>query len=317
MRTRVRGASRGTLSSWATSRPGEDEVTPSGSPTVRRRRLAAELRRLRGNRTGTEVSRAIRWSPTKISRAESGRESIPPLEVEKLLTYYGVTEPFRSQLLGLAEDATERGWWDDYSDVLAPDFLEFIGLEAEAVSCLQWQVETVPGILQTGDYARQLNAAYQTLTPTTPPRVFERHLGARMLRQQRLTTEPPLGLSVVMDEAVLLRRVGNDAVMRAQLERLLEAADLPNVDLRILPLDRKIALVTASFVIMSFGDRGIAEAPGLGDVVSTESLTTELYIEGETDTHLYRLFFQALAEAAMSPAESRDLIVTSIGRRWA
>ena len=291
-------------------------MATSGSPTVRRRRLAAELRRLRGNRTGAEVSRAIRWSPTKISRAESGRESIPPAEVEKLIDYYGVTEPFRSQLLGLAKDATERGWWDDYSDSLSPDYMEFIGLEAEAVSCLQWQVDTVPGILQTEDYARQLNAAYQTLTPSTPPRLFERFLEARIRRQQRLTSEPLLELSVVMDEAVLLRRVGPNAVMRAQLERLLEAAELPNVDLRILPLNRDIALLNASFVIISFGDREATGAVSLSDIVSTESLTTELYIEGETDTHLYRLFFQALAQAAMSPAESRDLIVTSISRVW-
>ena len=291
-------------------------MASSGSPTVRRRRLAAELRRLRGNRTGAEVCRAINWSPTKISRAESGRESIPPAEVEKLIDYYGVTESFRSQLLGLAKDATERGWWDDYSDALTPEYMEFIGLEAEAVSCLQWQVDSVSGILQTEDYARQLNAAYQTLTPSIPPRLFERFLEVRMLRQQRLTSEPLLGLSVVMDEAVLLRRVGSNAVMRAQLERLLEAAELPNVDLRILPLDRDIALLNASFVIISFGGRETAGAVGLGDIVSTESLTTELYIEGETDTHLYRQFFRALANAAMSPAESRDLIVTSIARVW-
>ena len=91
-------------------------MASSGSPTVRRRWLAAELRRLRGNRTGGEVSRAIGWSPTKISRAESGRESLPPTEVQKLIDYYGVTDPLRGRLLGLAEDAVRRGWWDDYDD---------------------------------------------------------------------------------------------------------------------------------------------------------------------------------------------------------
>src|SRR6516165_10858544 len=107
-------------------------MTPSGSPTVRRRRLAAELRRLRGNRTGSQVSRGIGWSTTKISRAESGHESIPPPEIGKLLDFYRVEDPLRGRLLELAEDATQRGWWEDYADALTPEYLEFIGLEAEA-----------------------------------------------------------------------------------------------------------------------------------------------------------------------------------------
>lgn len=291
-------------------------MAPSGSPMVRRRRLAAELRRLRGNRTGSEISRAVGWSPTKVSRAESGRESIPPTEVERLLDYYGVPEPLRGRLLELAEDATGRGWWDDYSDAVSPQLLEFIGLEAEAVSSLQWQADVVPGLMQTEDYIRQLHAAYQTVVTTTPPSVYDRFTRARMLRQQRLVHEPVLQLSVVMDEAVLLRRIGDRELMRAQLSRLADAAELPNVELRVLPLNRGTALVAGSFVIMSFGSRGMGEAGSLGDVVSTESLNTELYIEGETDTHLYRLFFQALAKASLSPAESQQLIVTIMERVW-
>src|SRR5260370_23066416 len=116
----------------------------SGSPTVRRRRLAAELRRLRGNRTGSQISRGIGWSATKISRAESGHESIPPSEVEKLLDFYGVEDPLRGRLLELAEDATQRGWWEDYADAVTPEYLEFIGLEAEAVSNLPSHAERTP-----------------------------------------------------------------------------------------------------------------------------------------------------------------------------
>jgi transcriptional regulator with XRE-family HTH domain len=292
-------------------------MAASGSPTVRRRRLAAELCRLRGHRTGSEVSRAIGWSPTKISRAESGRESIPPPEVEKLLNYYSVKDPLRGRLLELAEDAKERGWWDDYEDVLTPQFLEFIGLEAEAVSSLQWQADAIPGLLQTEDYARQLIAAYHTVVPTVPPSVHERFLEARMLRQERLTREPVLHLSVILDEAVLLRRIGDRGLMRAQLERLTDAADLPNVDLRVLPLNREIALLAGTFVIMSFSPRTTQEAASVGDIVSTENLNTELYVEGETDTQLYRLFFEALTEASLPPPESQDLIVSTIERTWA
>jgi hypothetical protein len=291
-------------------------MATSGSPTVQRRRLAAELRRLRGNQTGSAVSRGVGWSPTKISRAESGRESIPPLEVERLLDYYGVSDPLRGRLLELAEDATRHGWWEDYADALTPQFVEFIGLEAEAVSSLQWQADAVPGLLQTEDYARELGAAYQTVVRTTPPSIYDHFLHVRMLRQQRLTHEPVLQLSVVMDEAVLLRRVGDDGLMRAQLERLADVANLPNVDLRVLPLNRKTALLAGTFVIMSFGSPAMTEATSLGDVVSTENLNTELYIEGETDTHLYRLFFEAFVNASLSPAESRQLIVTTLERAW-
>jgi Domain of unknown function (DUF5753)/Helix-turn-helix domain len=292
-------------------------MASSGSPTVRRRRLAAELRRLRGKRTGSEVSRGVGWSTTKISRAESGRETLPPSEVEKLIDFYGVTDPLRSRLLDLAEDATQRGWWEDYSDALTAEFAEFIGLEEEAVSSLQWQADAVPGLFQTEEYARQLNSAYQSVVTTTPPGVFERFLRVRMVRQERLLNrDPALQLSIVLDEAVLLRRVGDRALMRAQLGHLANLCDLPNVDLRVLPLNRETALLAGSFVIMSFGSQTGAEASSLSDVVSTENLNTELYVEGETDTYLYRLFFQALAAAALPPDESRHLIVSTMDGTW-
>lgn len=291
-------------------------MPPSGSPTVRRRRLAAELRRLRGNRTGGQVSRGIGWSPTKISRAESGRESLPPPEVEKLIDYYGVTEPMRGQLLGLAEDAVQRGWWDDYADALAPEYLEFIGLEAEAVSCLQWQSDVIPGLLQTEDYARQLGVAFRAVDPTVPPSAHERFLRVRMLRQARLAREPVLQLSVILDESVLLRGVGDRRVMRAQLARLADAAELPNVDLRVLPLNENTGLHGASFGIMSFRSWGGPGGEALADVVTTENLNTALYVEGETDTYLYRLFFQAIAKAALPPDESRLFIISTMKRTW-
>ncbi|HXT92344.1 MAG TPA: helix-turn-helix transcriptional regulator [Trebonia sp.] len=290
-------------------------MPPSGSPTVRRRRLAAELRKLRGNRKGSEVARAIGWSPSKISRAESGHESLPPPEIEKLVDYYGVTEPLRGRLLGLAEDAVQRGWWDDYADILTPQYLEFIGLEGEAISCLHWQSDVIPGLLQTEDYARQLNNAYEGVVPTIPPSVHERFLQVRMRRQERLTREPVLQLSTVIDEAVLLRRIGDHAVMRAQLQRLSDAAQAPNVDLRILPLRQHPGLVTGSFVIMRFGAQGEGQ-PDLGDVVSTEVLATETYVEGETDTRLYSIFFDSLRSAALSPAVSRQLIAETLVREW-
>jgi transcriptional regulator with XRE-family HTH domain len=290
-------------------------VSPSGSPTVRRRRLAAELRKLRGNRTGGEVARAVGWSPSKISRAESGRESLPPAEIEKLIDFYEVPEPLRGRLLDLAEGAVRRGWWDDYADVLNPQYMEFIGLEQEAVSFLHWQADLVPGLLQTEDYIRQLNSAYQGVVPTIPPGVHERFLQVRMRRQERLTIEPSLRLSVVMDEAVLMRRIGNHTVMRDQLRLLAEATELPNVDLRVLPLKRHPGLVSSSFVIMRFGSEEVPDGT-LGDVVSTELLTSDIYIVDEVDTQLYSIFFDSLRKTALSPDDSRQLILSTIEREW-
>jgi hypothetical protein len=258
----------------------------------------------------------VGWSPTKISRAESGRESIPPPEVGKLLDFYGVTDPLRGRLLELAEDAVHRGWWEDYADALTPEYLEFVGLEAEAVSCFQWQSDVIPGLLQTEDYARRLGLAYQTVNPAIPPSVHERFLRVRMLRQARLAQEPVLQFSVVMDEAVLLRGVGDREVMRAQLARLADASEMANVDLRVLPLKDNSGLHGGSFAIISFGSQEATGADALGDVVSTEAMNTALYVQGETDTYLYRLFFQALWRAALPPAESRRFINSTIKRAW-
>lgn len=119
-----------------------------------------------------------------------------------------------------------------------------------------------------------------------------------------------------MDESVLLRRVGNSSVMRAQLERLVGMAEWPNIELRVLPLSQNIGLLAGSFVIMSFGSPGALETAALSDVVSTENLTTELYVEGEADTHLYRLFFQALATSALPPADSQVFIRSAMERVW-
>jgi len=284
-------------------------VTSSASPTVRRRRLAAELRRLRGpSTTGTTVAKALGWSPAKVSRYELGQGTFPLEEIEKLLDYYGVTEPRRVQLLALAEEANERAWWYDYADVLSPGYMEFIGLEAEAASEWEWQVEAVPGLLQTEEYARAIHAAYQQVV-FMPPGKTERRVRARLIRQALLTTrDSPLELSVVIDEAVLLRKVGSGKLMGRQLRHLAEMARLANVDLRILPLGGEESLMADSFVVLGFSE--------LGEVVTTEGIENHIYFEGETDTYSFRLFFRALAAAALSPDDSRELILETTRRLW-
>jgi transcriptional regulator with XRE-family HTH domain len=291
-------------------------VAVSGSPTVRRRRLAAELRRLRGMRKGTTVAAALGWSPAKISRYELGRTSFPLDELGKLLDFYRIAEPRRAQLLALAEEANLRGWWEDYSDVLNPEYMEFIGLEAEASSIGHCEGTVVPGLLQTEEYARQLNAGYRSAVPT-PPRVLERLVRVRMIRQEVLARDQPPRLSVVIDESVLLRKIGDRGLMYAQLKHLAKVTQLPHVELRVLPLDRETPLVADSFVIFGFGDPAAGDVGELADVVSTESLKSELYVEGEADTYLYRLVLQRMMDASLSPEDSTRFILDTAQHRWA
>lgn len=289
-------------------------MTSSASPTVRRRRLAAELRRLRGSHTGITVAKALGWSPAKVSRYELGQGTFPLEEIEKLLDHYGVIEPRRAQLLALAVEANERAWWDDYADVLSPGYMEFIGLEAEAASEWEWQLAAVPGLLQTREYAQAIHSAHQQAILKRPG-VFDRRVAVRMIRQQVLTTRnPPLELSAVIDESVLLRKVESREVMSAQLRHLAEIAQLPNVDLRVLPLQSETSLRAEGFVVFGFGAQH--ETSKLGDVVSTEAAENSLYIEGETDTYIFRLFFDAFTRASLAPNDSRELILETARRLW-
>jgi len=173
----------------------------------------------------------------------------------------------------------------------------------------------VPGLLQTEEYARAVNTAHQKVV-LMPPGIFERRVQARMIRQQVLTVRnPPLQLSVVLDESVLLRQVGTKQVMAQQLRHLAEVAQLPNVDLRILPLQGETSLRADSFMVFGFSSED--ESDKLGDVVSTEGATDELHIEGETDTYIFRLIFDAFVAASLSPDDSRELILETVPRLWA
>jgi transcriptional regulator with XRE-family HTH domain len=156
-------------------------------------------------RTGTEVATVLGWSPSKVSRYEQDRSTLPLDEVSELLDSYGVTELERD-LLSRADHASQRSWWQDYTDALLEEYLAFIGLAAEAASVSHWQVNMVPGLLQPKEYARQLLIGYQRVV-SIPPGVIERCVKARMIRQEGLVRDLPLQLSAVIDESVLLRRM--------------------------------------------------------------------------------------------------------------
>lgn len=285
-----------------------------GSPTVRRRRLAAELRAIREStgRSGDAVAAALRWSPSKISRYERARTGLRPAEVQRLLDYYKITGPRRALLLALAEDAAQKGWWEEYGDSLSEDYQQFIGLEHEATSINIWHVDVVAGLLQTEAYARHIISSYSRVEPVAPG-MIGRLVSVRMRRQQVLD-RAGLAMTVVLDESVLKRRIGDDSVMYGQLQRLVQAAERPNITLRILPLDTQHSVFGESFVIFGFGADSEAM---LQDVVSTEHLRTGFTLEGERETYLHRIAFQMLAEASLDPAASRELILETAQTHWA
>ena len=284
-----------------------------GSPTVRRRRLAAELRGIRESKgkSGDAVAAALKWSPSKISRYERARTGLRPREVERLLDYYEITGPRRALLLGLAEDAAQKGWWEEFTDSLSEDYKQFIGLEHEATSMAIWHVDVVTGLLQTEDYARHIIGSYSRVEPVAPG-MIGRLVRVRMRRQQVLDRDG-LQVSVVLDESVLKRRIGDEAVMYDQLQRLVKEADRPNLTLQVLPLDAQHSVFGESFVIFSFGQDADAM---LQDVVSTEHLRSGFTLEGERDTYLHRIAFQMLVDAALDPVASRKLILETAEGYW-
>jgi transcriptional regulator with XRE-family HTH domain len=287
-------------------------IAPS-SPTVRRRRLAAELRAIRESRgkSGDAVAAALKWSPSKISRYERARTGLRPVEVERLLDYYKITGPRRELLLALAEDAAQKGWWEEFGDSLSEDYQQFIGLEHEATSIAIWHVDVVTGLLQTEAYARHIISSYSKVEPVAPG-MIGRMVRVRMQRQQVLARDGTQ-LSVVLDESVLKRRIGDDSVMYEQLQHLAREADRPNLTLQILPLDAQHSVFGESFVIFGFGSDSDAM---LQDVVSTEHLNIGFTLEGERETYLHRIAFQMLSQAALDPAASKALILETAQSHW-
>jgi transcriptional regulator with XRE-family HTH domain len=289
-------------------------MTVPGSPTVRRRRLAAELREIRESRgkSGDAVAAALKWSPSKISRYELARTGLKPREVERLLDYYEITGSRRALLVSLAEDAARKGWWEEFADVISADYQQFIGLEHEASSLAIWHVEVVTGLLQTEAYARHIISSYNQVERVSPG-MIERLVKIRMQRQQVLTRDPPPQISIVLDESVLKRRVGDELVMHEQLRRLAREADQPNVTLQILPLEAQHTVFGESFVLFRFGPDNDAM---LQDVVSTEHLQSDFSVEGERETYLHRLAFQLIVGASLDPASSRALILETAESHW-
>jgi transcriptional regulator with XRE-family HTH domain len=281
-------------------------MAPSSSPTVRRRRLAAELHRLRqaSKLTIEQVAEQLEWSPGKVSKIENARVSVLPRDARKLLDTYGITEgQERELLLTLARESRERGWWQQYGEAVPEWFATYVGLEAEAAVISVYQAETVPGLLQTQRYAAALHRA--ELMNATEEEI-ERHVAVRMERQARLKQPDAPHLWVVLNEAVLRRIVGEQAIMHEQLLKLTEAANAPNITLQVLPFSAGAhASMDSAFWIVSF------DPPTDGDIVYFEHPTCSLYLEKPDEVARYRLVYEHLRAASLSLDESRRLLARS------
>jgi transcriptional regulator with XRE-family HTH domain len=291
--------------------PGKvDRVPEPASPTVRRRRLAAELRRLRerAGLTGDDVAKKVKWSASKVSRIETAQTSPRASDIRKLLALYGIEGRFADELLALALEAARKGWWETYSPALPPEYSALIGMEAEAKSALSWAAQIVPGLFQTGAYARAVTNGYLERIDPVPPSETRRRVEVRLARQQVLMRDNPLELCAVLDESVLYRRFGDRDrdVMKDQMEKLLELSERDNISLRILPLDGRHPIGTGAFVLLHFGD---VHHVTHEDVVYIESLTGGLYVEEEDEVYRYRRSFDRLSELALDEAKSRKMLV--------
>jgi transcriptional regulator with XRE-family HTH domain len=273
---------------------------------VRRRRLAAELHRLRqaSRLTIEQVAEQLEWSPGKVSKIENARVSVMPRDARKLLDIYGVTEgQERDLLLSLARESRERGWWQRYGETVPEWFATYVGLEAEATAISVYQAEIVPGLLQTQRYAAALHRA--ALMNATEDEI-ERHVAVRMERQARLRESDAPQLWVVLNEAVIRRIVGERAIMHEQLTMLAEAASTPNITLQVLPFSAGAhASMDSAFWILSF------DPPTDGEIVYFEHPTCSLYLEKADEVARYRLVYEHLRAASLSLDESRRLIARS------
>jgi transcriptional regulator with XRE-family HTH domain len=288
-----------------------------GSPSVSRRRLAAELRRLREERnlTGEDVAESLGWSASKLSRIELARTGIKAADLASLLTKYGLPEDHRAELLRLVAQPRTRGWWKTYSDSMPEKFATYVVMESEAESISGWSPELVPGLLQTQDYARAVIGAHMAATASISPSEVERRVETRMKRQGILTSEEPTTLVSVLDESVLLRHLKNAEVMRDQLTHLIEVAELPNVTVRVLPLAGPHPIGTGAFMLLKFAP--IPEIGRVSDIVYLEQLGgSALYIDDDAETHQYELGIGRLVAESLEPEQSGELIARVRRDRW-
>jgi len=277
-------------------------MASKSSPTLLRRQLGAELRRLRErtHRTVADVAAELGWSQSKLSRIETASIGITAPDLERLLDGYGVADKERSRLLALRVQARQRAWWEAYGDILPDAYETLIGFEAEASLISTYEAQVVPGLLQTDEYA---NAVTQADGIYEDPDVIGQRVAVRMARQSVLTRDPPPTLWAILDEAVLRRPIGGPDVLHRQLLRLIEASERPTVTIQVLPFEVGAHRALAgSFVVLEF--------PGESDhpLVYSEGMTGGVFRSRPEEVRSYLTSFDSLRDAALSEAESAEFI---------
>jgi len=281
-------------------------MTASIGPTVRRRRLGTELRRLREAHSLKleEVADKLGLAASTLSRIETGKAPTRTAYLSAMLDLYGVDDPGQRQILvDMAREGHRKGWWAAWEDVLPTGFDVYVGLEAEAASLRAYESLVVHGLLQTEAYARELMT---TVRRKQTPDQIERLIQLRMQRQEIILPgrADPIELWLILDEAVIRRAMGSPELMRAQLNHLADASQWPNVTLQVLPFCSGLhPALNGPFAIIEFPERFDP------DVVYTEGVGGQDYLERERDVRARAEAFDLLRAAAFSPADSTDLIV--------
>jgi transcriptional regulator with XRE-family HTH domain len=277
--------------------------------TVPRRQLGRYLRDLRQQQRLTVRSAAERleWSEAKIWRIETGQVSLRSLDVEAMCKIYGAPPDLTPALMGLAKETKARGWWHSYGDVIPEGFDVYIGLEEAAASISWYESELVPGLLQTESYAQAL---IKGGNPGVDDEEIARRVRLRIQRQALLTrvTAAPK-LKIVLNEAIVRRPVGGAEVMASQVRRMLDASDLPNVALRVMPFSAGLhpGVMSGPFEILSFplnGDGSFSEPP----TVYVDGFTGDLYLDKPKEIERYENAFEAIWATALNDKASQDLL---------
>ena len=281
-----------------------DEPAVGGS-TARRMVLGGQLRRLRESKgiSREDAGYSIRGSGSKISRLELGRVGFKERDVADLLTLYGITDHAeRQSFLDMVRQSSQPGWWNRYSDLMPAWFQDYVGLEESASRIQAFEVQFVPGLLQTEQYSR---AIVRRGLPEASDDEVDRRVTLRMQRQKTLSQPRAPRLWAVVDEAVLRRPTGGRAVLRLQIEHLLEVTQQPNISLQVVPFEGGSA-AEGAFTILRFAE------PELPDIVYLEHLGGALYLDKSDEVELYTKIAHRLAVEAETPENSRKMLAQCI-----
>jgi transcriptional regulator with XRE-family HTH domain len=280
------------------------------APTVRRQRLASQLRHLRERAGLTLEDVAIRTdvATSTLSRIETGQIGAKPIIVKAMLDLYGVAGADAEALVQLARDAKARGWWHQYLDVIKPGYADYIALEAEAEAVYNYEPTIMPGLLQTAAYYDAIGSAGADLD-SVPADVRSRLTELRLARQRRLTEWPQLRFHAIVEETLLRRVVGDEEVLREQLEHIGQLARLENVTVQVIP--ERVGShpgLLGGFSILTFDDP--EHRPDVGYV---QFIGGQVFLQAEQEVARCHDLFRYLSTVALSKGESMELVASVAG----